>query len=554
MTRVLLLCLMFSACGGSDESESSASTNAAPIAPGTPSAPGAPAAPGQGTAIAPSTGSADVLSVAGDAAVTYMLRLDRWSETMATLRALAGSGLPSEMVPMLSMDRPEALLAMLDVPDAEAISQMRGLDRSRPMIVRQGESEGGLARAMQVLEGQRTSLRHVIVLPASDSAALARSVASVSSRVCQQLASPMVRRCGPHQNLGIYEHGAWVLAVFAEHVPDSVDELLGAPQRGGTLAWAMADERPVSLHVDMSKLRDLSIFTEAQMRRRTGGGLFAHAVQSMMETYIRLSPMGVEFSSMALSLRSSPPSLLAVAQLTPVMQERVQMGNTPGPFVHEGTHPIITVRSSYDLNAMARGGSDAFSFSQANSPRDVMRPLQSREPVGALRVLAEPFGFAHTVLRIGAGEMEPFVTIRRVPMMAPGTLDIELDVQALANQMHERELEAIARGVPRLHLHSQIQGNMWAGALGHTTNLPLVPATPGAPIEAPNFDQKACAEELVNIALSADADAAQALSTFESRRSCATHPAVRRESLSYLQALRRLPDNAHAHPGAQQER
>lgn len=530
-----------------------------PIGGATPTAPTAPMAATAptaqvGTPIATGTVPTNELMVlAGSkAALTLALRLDKWSEAMTALRALAGPALPPEMIPLLSFDRPEALMAMAG-RDAAAMSQVQGLDRTRPIVVRIGEAPDDFSAAIASgVAGAPSPLRHVVVIPATDSAVLRASLTEKATQACRGL-SPTTFDCNG-MTLSFFEHGTWVLAALSRTPVASVNELVSTPGREGTLAWALDASRPMSAHFRIREARAFAMFFAAediaQARTRSRSIPGNEGINALFQMFVHMSPFGQEVESFAVSLRAAPASLIAVAQLTPTGHRRLSL-QTSG-IAAQVSPAMVTVRSSYDLRSITNAAPDAFTFANASRPRDVTRPLERCGPGCMLRVLAEPIGYAHTVGRIGAEELNEVVSIQHRSDLPPGVIDVEIDTVRVAEEAGEPDLRRMAQIVPRLHLHSTIQGTMWAGAMGHTPNLPLEQAVASAPRPEAAPAQAACFEALAQATLRAFETAGEAapaqrsailgaaLQAQAAQLSCVTDPGLRPEAQGYVTALQQL--------------
>ncbi|MFT5359126.1 MAG: hypothetical protein ACI9KE_006369 [Polyangiales bacterium] len=554
MTFLLLLVLGACDCGES--------TEVVPIPPGpiggSTGVHTATPPPQAGTPIAPvAVPTNELMLLAGSkATITLALRLDKWSEAMAALRALAGPALPPEMIPLLSFDRPEALMAMAG-REAAAMSQVDGLDRARPILVRIGEAPDDFSAAIATGLGQAPSpLRHVVVIPATQSAVLRASLAEKASSACRGL-SPSTFDCNG-MTLSLFEHGTWVLAALSRSPIASVQDLITAPGTEGTLAWALDASRPMSAHVRVREARAFAMFYGAEdmanamsrINRPSRSEANASGIESIFGAFIHMSEFGQEVDTFALSLRASPASLLAVAQFTPTGERR--LGLPTSGIAAQVSPSMVTIRSRYDLRSIANAAPDAFAFGNAQRPRDVGRPLRDCGPGCMLRVIAEPFGYAHTVGRIGSAEFDGVFAIQHRSDFAPGVIDVEIDTVRVADEAGEPDLRRMAQAVPRVHLHSEVRGRMWAGAMGHTPNLPLELAAPGAsrPDSAPT--QAACFDVIAQSTLLAlesikRTPAAQRVAAITAAAQvllaqigCVTDERLRGEAGGYMTALQEI--------------
>lgn len=478
---------------------------------------------------------------------------------MTALRALAGPALPPEMLPLLSMDRPEALMAMAG-GEAAALSQVQGLDRTRPLLLRLGEAPDDFDGAVATAMGRAPSqLRHVLVLPATESAVLRASLAEKAGQLCRS-ATASTFQCDDHL-LSLFEHGSWVVASLSR-APVALAELVASPGGEGTLAWALDARRPMSLHFRMREARGVAMFygaermNQAMLSMRASpadrGAAVAEGIQSIFRAFVHMSAFGQEIETAALSLRASPASVLGVAQLTSTGESRISAPSSAA--LGQATPAMVTVRSHYHLRSLTASTPDAFTFADARSPREVSRPLNECGAGCMLRVLAEPFGYAHTVSRIGAEEFNEIVAFVQDDALAPGVIDVEFDNARIAEEAGEPELTRMAASVPRGHLHSQVQGRMWAGALGHSPNLPLEAAGLGTTPPRPEADDAhvACFQTLAETTLGAldslrrsspaerRATLAAAAQAQEAQRRCVTAPTLRGEAEAYLSAVQQI--------------
>lgn len=550
---LLLSLLLVGACNCGESGESPTVT---PIPPGplggaAPTAPGVPTAQ-VGTPIgAAAVPTNELMVLAGSkAAVTLTLRLDKWSEAMSALRSLAGPALPPEMIPLLSFDRPEALMAMAG-REAAVMSQIQGLDRARPILVRIGEAPDDFSAAIASgVTGAPSPLRHVIVIPATQSTVLRASLTEKAAQACRGL-SPTTFDCNG-MTLSFFEHGTWVLASLSRSPIATVGELISAPGSEGTLAWALDASRPMSMHIRVHQARGFAMFfaAEEMAEEQRGAAFRTQGINALFQSFVHMSPFGQEVESFALSLRAAPASLIAVAQLTPTGQRRLAL-QTSG-IAPQVSPAMVTVRSSLDLRSITGAAPDAFTFGGTMRPRDVTRPLERCGPGCMLRVLAEPIGYAHTVSRIGAEELNEVLAIQHRSDLAPGVIDVEIDTVRVAEEAGERDLQRMAQVVPRIHLHSAVQGNMWAGAMGHAANLPLEQARSSASRPEPTPAQVACFETLAQATLRAfeaagEASADQrsailgaAVQAQSAQLGCVTNPRLRPEAQGYVTALQQL--------------
>lgn len=548
LSKLFLPLLLVTACecGQSDE--------VVPIPPGpigatTPTPVAAPAAAG-------TVPASELMTLAGSqAAVTLTLRLDKWSEAMAALRALVGPALPPQMLMLLSFDRPEALMAMAG-REAAAMSQVDGLDRTRPIIVRLGEAPDDLSAALAAGTASAPSpLRHVAVIPATQSSVLLASLSAKATEGCNA-SGPAQFDCDG-RTLSLFEHGNWVLVAVSRTPIASAAALVGAPGREGTLAWALDARRPMSAHIRVHQARAFAMFDSAEsmagalafVSPSSRAEVAADGMTSIFNAFVHMSAFGQEVDTFAFSLRASPPSILGVAQLNATGQQRLAL-HTNGLAAHVEPS-AVTVRTGYDLRSISTAAPDAFTFANAQRPREVMRPLEECGPGCMLRVLAEPIAFSHTVNRIGAEEFNDILAIQHRSDLAPGVIDVDIDMMRVATETGETDLRRMATAVPHVHLHSQITGSMWAGALGHAPNLALEPATATAPRPSPSADQVACFNTLARTTLDAfeslgetppaqrNASLAAATQAQNAQLGCVA-PELRAEAQSYVTALQQV--------------
>ncbi|MEZ4247155.1 MAG: hypothetical protein R3B99_02805 [Polyangiales bacterium] len=128
------------------------------------------------------------------AALTVVLRPDRWSEVTETVARWIGTDPPGDLRALLS-SRPEDLLRLESRRWHLAASELTHLDRSRPVVFRLFEPRvEGLAQVLEVVDGQRLPYRHVILLPSAQPEAL---LGELTSRVdCPPVAEGL--QCDRH--------------------------------------------------------------------------------------------------------------------------------------------------------------------------------------------------------------------------------------------------------------------------------------------------------------------------------------------------------------------
>ncbi len=516
-----------------------------------------PIAPG---AEAPVDG--DLAEVAGDRAVaTVFFHPERWPEVRDAIRGSLATPLPEEVRHFLSLGNVDALRESGARRMADALSELRGVDTERPMVLRFAETnDDGIARVTELAaDGFRLSddppgVRHVLAIPASDPVALERSLGRALDHLCRPEEGE--RRCPGGWSVRIEAESRWVWAIFGE---------LDAPLRGpgeasGTLRWAMDPRWPAAAYFRYSALRGagvhigirhirraLSYATSEYMNEMTVAGL-----AEVVASHARTAPHATEVDEGALALRPDPAALLFVGHLTPEATDALAAAEPePTDAVSPRTeHQHLEVRSALPLRGATRQVSPPFAVPR-DGPREAMRAVFRAGPYSFFGTVAQPLAVARLTTDLRA--MEAVAEhVRYVPdrSLGEGGLQAHLDIDSIARAEGGRDLHEISQLVPHLYLNARVEGATVAGAIGFEPNLPFTAPPLGAG-ERRTHDprQLACLEQVVigtvatleSLRAIEDAEYSRLLQTgkAEARQSleCITDPPLRAEADAYLAAL-----------------
>lgn len=529
------------ACGGANESEESAD----PIAPG---------------AEAPVDG--DLAEVAGDEALaTVFFQPHRWPEVRDAIRGALAAPLPEEVRHYLSLPLEEALRAAHARRMADALSELRGVDTERPMVLRFAETnDDGLAWVTELaandfrLSDNPSGIRHVLAVPASDPVALERSLGRALDHLCRPENGE--RRCPGGWGVRIEAESRWVWAIFGE---------LDAPLRGsgeasGTLRWAMDPRWPAAAYFRHSAMRSTAVHVGVrQMRQALAyasadylNQLATAGLAEVIAAHSRTAPYGTEVDEGALALRAEPASLLFVGHLTPRATDALaaadaEPSGVPSPRTE---HQHLEVRSALPLRGAVRQVVPPFAIPR-DDPRRALRAVSRCGPYCLFGTLSQPLASARLATDLHA--MEAIAEhVRYVPdsSLGQGGLQAHLDIAGIARVEGSRDLQKISTLVPALHLNARVEGATLAGAIGVQPNLPFTTPPLGAgERQAFDPDQLACLERLEQSTVDTlealhSIDGAQHSQVLQAGKAeasrsltCITDPTLRAEADAYLRAL-----------------
>jgi len=529
------------ACGGRSEPEESSD----PIAPG---------------AEAPVDG--DLAEVAGDRALaTVFFHPERWPEVRDAIRDSMAT-LPEEVRHFLSLSAVDALREAHARRMADALSELRGVDTDRPMVLRFAETnDDGLARVTALaadgfrLSDDPPSLRHVLAIPASDPVQLERSLGRALDHLCPP-DDDGARRCPGGWSVRVEAESRWVWAVFGE---------LDAPLRGsgeasGTMRWAMDPRWPAAAYFRHSALRGTGVHVGLRQIRRALSYASPEYLNEMavagladvVASHARSAPHTTEIDEGALAIRPEPASLLFVGHLTPrstdaLAAAEAEATGVPSPRTE---HQHLEVRSAIPLRGALRHVPPPFAVPR-DGPRDAMRAVFRAGPYSFFGTVSQPLAVARLTTDLHA--MEAIAEhVRYVPdsSVGPGGLQAHLDIAGIARVEGGRDLQKISQLVPALHLNARVEGATVAGAIGVQPGLPFV-VPPLRAGERRDHDprQLACLEQ-VELGTIAGVQALRAIDPAEYARmleagkaeasrslDCITDPALRAEADGYLRAL-----------------
>lgn len=441
----------------------------------------------------PDPATLKMLRGAGDGAcLTALLRPERWAQATATLAPLLAAVEHPALRPVLAAPDPYAAFRALvahTAPQAQLPAALAGWDQRRPLVaalfIPQLNDLVLAARSVLPLTFERIRdqgvppLRHRLLIPATDSRALAESLLAVfeaADFVTPAAALKLAQ--GPRRHLLIGPGGLAALALVAE--PDWVRvelayqghpfdpdaearlaryaEMLAAPpapqDRFDSPAWrlAAAGGHLAALHVRPWKLRDLAshigaghlvravLMADAAHQQM----LLARGLAEVANASLLMSPEGAEIEDLAVAwdLDGGLRALVA-ASLSEhgwqVWRAGLKAGRLPPmPVADEA---LAWMWSRADLNTLLSSAGSLPALAQAREPDEALRAIQQcgffcplhlllRAPLGACRTALDfvpvdlsnklPRGLSLTLLDLHPGEPSRPVSAAVAALMRPG--------------------------------------------------------------------------------------------------------------------------------------
>lgn len=425
------------------------------------------------------------------AALTVVLRPDRWSEVTETVARWIGTDPPGDLRALLS-SRPEDLLRLESRRWHLAASELTHLDRSRPVVFRLFEPRiEGLAQLLEVVDGQRLPYRHVILLPSAQPEAL---LGELTSRLtCEPVAEGL--RCDRHVITLSARDGEVVVVVDGDG-----EEI--APRAG----FERDATSPLSITLHAGAIREVGSGEGARAMHRALQGvdpeyhaqLMSAGLAEIAGAYLRTGPFGRELETVRIAVEPGV-GLRFEGRLTEhgaALLTTPASASTPSPTA--SPNAFVTVRSSLPLAAIRERAGLPFGAGNATEPRQIARAFQECGVSCVWHALSTPFAHAALMRRVTDGEGLEALSVVHDETMPAGRLDVEWDVTRMAEVVRDRELAQLAERVPRVYLRSQAQGARWVGLLTRDASLPAPTPTGGAAAPSPHVDvaSLACLERL----------------------------------------------------------
>ncbi len=459
----------------------------------------------------PDPATLKMLRGAGDGAcLTAVLRPERWDEATATLAPLlAGVEHPALQAVLAAADPYAAFRVLVQhaAPQAKLPAALAAWDQRRPLVaalfIPQLNDLVLAARSVLPLTFERIRdqgvppLRHRVLIPATDSRALAESLLAVFEAADFETPAAALKLAeGPERHLLIGPGGLVALALVAE--PDWVRvelayqghpcgpdtearlaryaEMLAAPpapqDRFDSPAWrlAAAGGHLAALHVRPWKLRDLASHIGAGHLVRAvlmaGAAhqqmLLARGLAEVANASLLMSPEGAEIEDLAVAwdLDGGLRALVA-ASLSEHGWQVWRAGLKAGrlPPMPAAEKALAWMWSRADLNTLLSSAGSLPALAQAREPDDALRAIQQcgffcplhlmlRAPLGTGRTALDfvpvdlsnklPRGLSLTLLDLHPGEPSRPVSAAVAALMRPG-----FNTQPLRAALGELEREVL---------------------------------------------------------------------------------------------------------------
>ncbi|HJL03471.1 MAG TPA: hypothetical protein RMH85_13870 [Polyangiaceae bacterium LLY-WYZ-15_(1-7)] len=435
-----------------------------------------PAPPATPVSPAPPPATPEALRVAGDDALfTLFLRPERWEEVRASTRPLLQLPLPRELHGLLAAPTPaDAGRALLPRELRGLFEELPGLDPARPVVIRIGEvGAPGLAQAVAVSRmDARSSLRHVIALPARDGAALEAALQRELAAAPGAGATTALHRSHGHVFVvfspggapstdGLVGDGPAEPTAAARHAADDAHPLAMLVRPGRAQAWSTASG---ASHIALA----LAMVADRQEELRLAG------LADVARAHLHTESAGDELAAIGVAL--APPetpearaALTFVASLGERGRGLVAAGASPSPTASGGPPSALTFRSALDLGAMRDAAGPPPSFAELGSPGRIARSFQACGYGCLVAAASDPFAHAALAESLGAlpsARSEGLLASVVDPALPPGAVEGRLDVALLGERVGEREIAALAEVVPALTLRSRVVDGAWVGVFG----------------------------------------------------------------------------------------
>ncbi|MCB9603665.1 MAG: hypothetical protein H6720_25380 [Sandaracinus sp.] len=424
------------------------------------------------------------------AALTVVLRPDRWSEVTETVARWIGTDPPGDLRALLS-SRPEDLLRLESRRWHLAASELTNLDRSRPVVFRLFEPRiEGLVQVLEVVDGQRLPYRHVILLPSAQPQAL---LGELRSRItCEEVAEGL--QCDRHVITLSAREGEVVVVVDGDG--DAI-----APRAG----FERDATSPLSITLHARAIREVGSGEGARAVHRALQGvdpeyhaqLMSAGLAEIAGAYLRTGPYGRELETVRIAVEPGV-GLRFEGRLT---EHGAALLTTEGPSTPSAVpspNAFVTVRSSLPIAAIRERAGLPFGAGNATDPRQIARAFQECGASCVWHALSTPFAHAALMRRATDGEGLEALSVVHDASMPAGQLDVEWDVARMAEVVRDRELAQLAERVPRVYLRSRARGARWVGLLTRDATLPAPTPTGGSAAPSPHVDAAslACLERL----------------------------------------------------------
>ncbi|MCB9631257.1 MAG: hypothetical protein H6721_03820 [Sandaracinus sp.] len=408
------------------------------------------------------------------AALTVVLRPDRWSEVTETVARWIGTDPPGDLRALLSV-APEDLLRLESRRWHLAASELTNLDRSRPVVFRLFEPRiEGLVQVLEVVDGQRLPYRHVILLPSAQPQAL---LGELRSRItCEEVAEGL--QCDRHVITLSAREGEVVVVVDGDG--DAI-----APRAG----FERDATSPLSITLHARAIREVGSGEGARAVHRALQGVDPEYHAQLMSAGSRRSaptsapgPTGV--SSRPCASRSNRAwGLRFEGRLT---EHGAALLTTEGPSTPSAVpspNAFVTVRSSLPIAAIReRAGSCSERGTRPIRGRSRELSRNAAPPCGTRSTL-----FAHAALMRRATDGEGLrgaLGLHDASILA-GQLDVEWDVARMAEVVRDRELASLGGACAARHLRSRRPGARWVSLATRDATLPAPTPTGGPRRRAP---------------------------------------------------------------------
>lgn len=340
--------------------------------------------------------------------------------------------------------------------DVSDVLDWPGLDLTRPIFFRMGEAPEELQSALAVLAGGPSPLRHVLACPATDPVALQANFESMFTRCTL---SDGLRQCGERQ-VQIVHNDEWVFVVQSEGAMPALSASDLMAPADPLAEWAYASG-PVAAFVRSRRIRGAAahlasgaaVGALAGASPESAGLMRTMAASEIVGAYLRTSPYGNDFPTMAFVVQPSPFSLSFRASLS---ERGVQYSQgSVGEASREGNAESgVLIRTSFDF-ALFTAGRHPFGYPV--DPRSMQDAMRTCGFACMIRAAFEPRAYLPFVLGgpSRAAALSANSELEVDPSLDPGTVDVDVDASQIP----------IARDGALLSLRSRFDERSWSGGL-----------------------------------------------------------------------------------------
>ncbi len=403
-------------------------------------------------------GDPDVLSaiesMGNEGAWVVVLRPQQWAGVHGALMPWL-SGLPNDAEPLIAAKTAEDLPGLLAYPlgiPASAV-ELQGWDTGRPVVASLGEvpydgPPGSLTPTFPFLEGWMPHVRHQVIVPATDTAALVSSIAAVLEPMGKPWPAVVEGRTGARA-VALQEAAVAVIpqaktvrvvifessvgmdeAQRLEHVRSRLDATAASPITTPALSLATRPDVALSGWMRTWRLRPWATASGGRMLADALDAvsldqramLLSRGTQITLDAERLMTDVGAEFDDMALALVVDDETLRmqGAMSLTPEGEQAVEAAYSGAsqPFMLRGTQSWVDVSLLADVKAMLDAVKPPPALDGKASPGEMASLLRESGPVGlAYMMVRHPLGMLAKGRSMAAEENLP-LSLEQLPTAA----------------------------------------------------------------------------------------------------------------------------------------